>query len=204
MDQALAFITANADYAHWVVFGLLILAGFNVPVSEDLMIIISGVLAGTVVPQNLYKLFFAVFLGSYLSDWISYGLGRKFGKHLWDIPWFARFINKEKLSHVQKYFKKHGFLTLLLGRFIPFGVRNCIFLSAGMAKMPFLKFILGDGIACFISNTVLFSLSYTFAENYDLIIHHTKAFNTVIFSVFAVLIVLFFVRKYIKKKKNSL
>ena len=137
MEQILIFITENADYAHWVIFGLLMLAGFNVPVSEDLMIIIAGVLAGTVVPQNIYKLFLSVFLGSYLSDWISYWLGRKFGKHLWDIPWFARFINKEKLSQVQKYFKKHGFLTLLFGRFIPFGVRNCIFLSALLSVLSY-------------------------------------------------------------------
>ncbi len=201
MEQILAFITANADYAHWVVFGLLILAGFNVPISEDLMIIISGVLAGTVVPQNTYKLFTAVFLGCYLSDWIAYGLGRKFGKHLWDIPWFARFINQEKLSQVQKYFEKHGFLTLLFGRFIPFGVRNCIFLTAGMGRMSFLHFIIGDGIACFISNTVLFTLAYTFADNYEVIIQHTKSFNTVIFSLFALLIIAFFTIRFIKKRK---
>ncbi len=180
------------------------LAGFNVPISEDLMIIVSGVLAGTVVPQNTYKLFAAVFLGSYLSDWVSYGLGRKFGKHLWDIPWLARCINREKLSQVEKYFEKHGFLTLLFGRFIPFGVRNCIFLTAGMGRMPFLHFIIGDGIACFLSNTVLFSLAYTFAENYELIIHHTKAFNTAIFIIFALLITAFFVRKYLKRKNKKL
>ncbi len=200
MESILAFITENASYAHWAVFGLLILAGFNVPISEDLMIILSGVLAGTVVPENVYKLFIAVFLGCYLSDWIAYGLGRRFGKHLLDIPWFARFVDQKRMSQVQKYFSKHGFLTLLIGRFIPFGVRNCIFISAGMAKMPFLLFILGDGIACLISNSILFAISYTFAEMHEEIAKHLKTFNLAIFSLFATAICCFLIYRVIKKR----
>ena len=72
---------------------------------------------------------------------------------------------------------RYGFWTLLVGRFIPFGVRNCLFMTAGMARMPFLKFAVSDGIACFISSTVLFSLGYTLGKNQALLESCVWLFN---------------------------
>jgi membrane-associated protein len=134
MDSLFSFIQDHAQYAHWVVFGLLMLAGLNVPISEDLLIIISGVLASTVVPQNTWKLFMGVFLGAYLSDWVVYWIGRQWGSHLWRIPWFARIFQSKKLKQIELYYERYGILTLLVGRFIPFGIRNCLFATAGMGK----------------------------------------------------------------------
>src|SRR3990167_8358088 len=160
MDEIIQFIFAHAHQAHWIVFGALMLAGFNIPISEDLMIILSAVLAALVVPENTGKLFVAVFLGCYLSDWVVYWMGRLLGPKLWNLRWFAKIVDRKKLGQIQVYYEKYGFLTLLIGRFIPFGVRNCLFLTAGMGKMSFRKFIISDGIACITSNTVLFSTAY--------------------------------------------
>ena len=82
METLFEFIVSHAAHAHWIVFGALMLAGFNVPISEDLMIIVSALLAATVVPENTEKLFLAVFLGCYLSDWVSYWIGRTLGRRL--------------------------------------------------------------------------------------------------------------------------
>ena len=102
------------------------LAGLNFPISEDLLIIISGVLASTVVPENTWKLFLAVVLGAYLSDWIPYWLGRCFGPNLWKLRWFSRMIKPERLDQVRDYYSRYGILTLLVGRFIPFGVISSV------------------------------------------------------------------------------
>jgi len=151
-----AFFMAHAHYAHFVIFGLFMLAGLNIPISEDVLIIASGMLASTIVPENTWKLFLAVFLGAYLSDFIPYYLGRRFGHNLWNVRWFSRMVKPHRLEQIKHYYHKYGILTLLIGRFIPFGVRNCLFLSAGLGKMRFWKFAMSDGIACLISNTTLF------------------------------------------------
>lgn len=183
------FIFEHASYAHWIVFGALMLAGFNVPISEDLMIIFSAVLAATVVPENTAKLFAAVFLGCYLSDWVCYWIGRKLGPKLWNISWFAKTFDRKRIDQIQKYYAKYGFRTLLIGRFIPFGVRNALFLAAGLGKMHFGKFILSDGIACAISNTTLFLLAYHGSRNYQALIAGAKTFNLFLFSAFVVSII---------------
>lgn len=200
MDTIIQFIFENAQYAHWIVFGALMLAGFNVPISEDLMIIFSAVLAATVVPENTYKLFLGVFLGCYISDWVCYWIGRKFGPKLWNISWFAKTFDQKKIDQIHDYYAKYGFLTLMVGRFIPFGVRNGLFLTAGLGKMPFGRFLLSDGIACLLSNTVLFTLAYTVGKNYEALITTLKTFNIFLFSAFAVAIIGFI---WYKRKKKA-
>lgn len=189
MESIIQFIFEHAQYAHWIVFSALMLAGINVPISEDLMIIFSAVLAATVVPENTVKLFAGVFLGCYISDWVCYWIGRKFGPKLWDIRWFAKTFDKKKLDQIQGYYAKYGFRTLLLGRFIPFGVRNGLFLAAGLGKMPFGKFLISDGIACACSNTALFTLAYYGSRNYEALIQTLKTFNLFLFGAFVVSII---------------
>ena len=176
------------------------LAGFNIPISEDLMIIFSAVLAATVIPENTYLLFIAVFLGCYLSGWICYWIGRRFGPKLWNAQWFARAFERKRIDHIQEYYHKYGFWTLMVGRFIPFGVRNCLFLTAGLVKMHFGKFLLSDGIACVLSNTILFTLAFTVGKNYHSLISLLKIFNIFLFGAFVFAIIGYI---WYKRKKNA-
>ena len=199
MDLVIQFLFEHAQYAHWIVFCALMLAGLNIPISEDLMIILSAVLAATVIPENTYKLFMGVFLGCYLSDWVCYWIGRLFGPKLWHISWFAKTFDRKKIDQIHAYYAKYGFMTLVLGRWIPFGVRNALFLTAGLGRMPFHRFLVSDGIACLLSNTALFSLAYAVGKNYDTLISSLKAFNIFLFSAFAVAIIAFIWYKRRKK-----
>ena len=42
MESIINLIIEHASHAHWIVFSLLMLAGLNIPISEDLMIITTG------------------------------------------------------------------------------------------------------------------------------------------------------------------
>ena len=204
MDTVLQFIFEQAHNAHWVIFGLLLLSGLSLPISEDLLILTSGGLAATVVPENWLYLFLAVFFGCYLSDWICYFIGRKFGSKLWNFKWFAKAVDPKMLHQMEDYYAKYGFWTLLVGRFIPFGVRNALFLTAGISKMPFRKFILSDGIACFLSNSTLFSLAYFAGKNREILFTFLKTFNILIFTVFVMLIIalIWYKRKPTSRSKD--
>jgi membrane-associated protein len=201
MDTIIQIIFEHAPHAHWIIFGALMLAGLNIPISEDLMIILSATLAATVVPENTYKLFIAVFLGCYISDWVCYWIGRRLGPKLWNISWFAKTFERKKIDQIHSYYEKYGFWTLLIGRFIPFGVRNALFLTAGLGKMPFGKFLLSDGIACAFSNTALFTLTFFVGRNYAALLESVKTFNIFLFSAFVVLII--GVVWYKRRKKAS-
>lgn len=179
METLLQWASHHALYAHWIFFGVLLLSGLNLPISEDLIIIMSASLAATLVPENTLKLFAAVFLGCYLSDSLCYGLGRFLGPRL-------PAAKKKRVDQIQSYYAKYGFWTLLVGRFIPFGVRNALFLTAGLGKMSYRKFLFSDGIACALSNTTLFTLAYLAGKHHETLLANLKKFNIFLFLAFAV------------------
>lgn len=203
METFIHLLSTQALYAHWIFFFLLILAGFNLPISEDLIVLSSAVIAATVVPQNTYKLFVFVFLGCYLSDWIAYWIGRSLTPWLKRRRWLAKLVDNKRIFKVNEFYAKYGVSTLLFGRFIPFGIRNFLFMSAGMVRMHFGKFILVDGIACLLSNTIWFTLAYSFAENYPKIFAFMRRANIILFSAFIIFIISAICYKLYKRKKSS-
>jgi membrane-associated protein len=66
MEQLTEIISGHAHNAHWYIFIALILAGFNIPFSADLLILLAAILAATIVPENAWLLFGSVLIGCYL------------------------------------------------------------------------------------------------------------------------------------------
>ncbi|MGE5196641.1 MAG: DedA family protein [Anaerolineae bacterium] len=186
MDFLVNFILRHAHLAHWYIFGAVLLAGMNFPISIDLFIIIAAVLAATTVPEHTVHLFLSIFLGCYFSAWIAYWLGRLVGPKLQEKPFFSKILSLERLSKIKVFYEKWGFWALVVGRFIPFGIRNGIFMTTGMSKTPFLKFILRDLGACLIWSITCFFLFFTLGQNYQLLYHYAKTFNLLIFGAFSV------------------
>lgn len=196
------------QYPQWgyvIIFFALILAGCNMPVSEDLMILTTGFLASAVVPEHFFHLWVALFLGAYLGDWISYWTGRLLGNRILQIKWLKKWVNKERIDKMHLFYEKWGFIAFLVGRFIPFGFRNCLFVSAGMGHMSFKKFIIVDGIASLCSTAVGFYLAYTFGQHWKGLFEYLKGFDTIVWvivgSALAVLAGILGWLWYRKKKK---
>lgn len=200
MEKLIEFVVENAHLAHWFIFGGIVLAGFNIPISADLMVIVAAVLAATVVSEHTLLLFLSVFLGCYFSAWVAYWIGRKFGPQLLRFRFFQKILNPERMEKVRSFYEKHGFLTLLIGRFIPFGVRNGIFMSSGMSRVSFGKFILRDLFACLVWTSCSFSLFYLLGQNYKLLYSYAKTFNLLIFALFGVTVIGFI---WYKRKKKA-
>ena len=105
------------------------------------------------------------------------------------------------MEKIKQFYEKYGLWTLVVGRFIPFGVRNCIFMSSGMSKLHFGKFILMDAVACAVWCSSLFYLFYTLGQNYDVIWHYLKTFNLIVFAAFSVTVIGLIWYKIRKKPK---
>ncbi len=171
MEALLVWLCELGALAPLIIFALLVITGFSLPISEDLLLLASGALASTILPEYTIELFCAAFLGSFLSDCIAYGLGRFVGDKIYQMK------AQTKIARLAAFYKKYGVLTLFVGRCIPFGIRNGIFMSAGAAKMKFYKFLITDGIACFIFSALLFYLAYSCGKNYEALaasVHQTS------------------------------
>ena len=65
-------------------------------------------------------------------------------------------VKPESVDKVSHFYERFGIFTLIVGRFVPFGVRNALFLTAGLGRMGFMKFALSDLLAATISCSVYF------------------------------------------------
>ena len=197
------FILTHIGIAPYLVFALIILAGLNLPISTDVIIVLSAFIAGQLVPESYYPILTAIILGAYFSAWVSYWFGRLVGGKLIQYPFFARYFHQERLGKIQNFYQKYGFWVLLIGRFIPFGTRNGIFMSTGMSRASFTQFALRDAIACPMWAIIAFNIFYHLGVNYQLLIHYLKTFNLFIFGAFALVIINFIFYKRMKKRSNT-
>ena len=202
MESFILFVLDNATHAHLILFTLLMLAGLNIPFSEDFILIVGGMLGSTLLFQETTTLYIWLFLGCYLSSWEAYWLGRIFGEKLAHYRLFKKTLHPNRLKKIYNFYEKHAFLTLLIGRFIPFGVRNCLFMAAGIAKFPFFRFILRDLIPCLFSSLSIFSLGYTFGKNYQVLYEKLHHYQLILFLSSGVLAIGFILFQYRKKSKK--
>ncbi len=198
--NSIELIQEHAHHAHWFIFGGALLAGLNVPLSIDLLMIASAIIAATMIPEHTVHLFLAIWLGCLFSAWISYWVGRTVGSKLANRAPFRKILAPEKLERIKKFYQKFGVLTFIVGRFIPFGVRNCLFMSSGMSRIPFRQFAWRDGLACTIWSAICFGSFYALGKNIDLLYTRVKLLNALIFTAFVVTVIASF---WYKKKKQA-
>jgi membrane protein DedA with SNARE-associated domain len=71
----------------------------------------------------------------------------------------------DQLAFADKWFSKHGSLTIFLARLIP-GIRTLISFPAGAAKMPITKFLIYTTAGCILWNSLLIYVGYYLGKNW--------------------------------------
>lgn len=190
----------NIGYLPFISFGLLMLAGFNIPISEDIVVIMSGIIAGSYPNEvNPFYVYLGIYVGAYLGDFVSYFLGYFLGDKIFKIKFISKWVKPSLLEKVALYINSYGVFTLMVGRFIPFGIRNALFLTCGLSKMKFLKFALTDGFACLLSTGTSFTLSYFFG---NIVLDWVKKFQVTLLIAVLLMIGFYFLWRWIKKKEQ--
>src|SRR5260370_19980821 len=86
----------------------------------------------------------------------------------------ARFFPEAKRQRIERNFHRYGVNILLFGRLLP-TIRGPLFLTAGMMRLPLVRFLIADGLGAIIGNTLLFFLGFWFGDAFmDLIANVEK------------------------------
>jgi membrane protein DedA with SNARE-associated domain len=143
----------------------IILTGMGLPVPEEIFVIGAGIACNTGDLEPLIALA-ACLVGAVVGDCISYAIGYHFGRALLrDRHWFSRLLTVEREQWVEKRFEEHGLKAFLLARFAV-GFRSPMYMTAGILRIPFRKFLLVDTISAGIVVGVVFGLSFIFAAGF--------------------------------------
>jgi len=202
MFDIVAIISQYIEYYPLAAFIALILAGLNVPISEDL-IIITGALICQGNPSMLVPVFAATYAGVVISDYFPYILGSYIRKGTIKAKFLTELFSPRKIVRIHRYLDKYGIFTFIVGRFIPFGVRNTLFITSGLFGLRLRRFALYDTTAATISVSTLFFLAYHFG---DAVEKPFQAVGIVLFVLFLSMITFVVVniaRKILKKRESG-
>jgi membrane protein DedA with SNARE-associated domain len=158
MFETLLNFFQNSPLSLWGPFFVLILCGIGLPIPEDIVLIVAGVLAQDQA-RSWIEVALLMYAGVIGGDCITFFAGRHVGGWLLTSRWFQRIVSPAKQARVVDFFERYGAMGLFIGRFLP-GLRAPIFFTAGSMKVPFWKFLLFDGVAALISVPVFVWLGH--------------------------------------------
>ena len=138
------------------------MAGLGVPIPEEVPILAAGILSSQEVIRWWVALL-VCFAGVMLGDCTLYWIGHHWGERIleWRMTRFVLTVEREK--YVITMFHRHGIKILFSARFVA-GLRAAVFLTAGIVRIPFWKFVLADGVAALIGVPVGFGVAYLFTD----------------------------------------
>jgi len=199
MPNFYAILSGYIQYYPLAAFVCLLLAGCNIPISEDL-IIITGALLSEEKPFLLVPNLIAIYIGVIASDFIIYWIGTRVRKGSAKSSFFSGLIPEKAMEKMHNKLDKYGILTFIVCRFIPFGVRNTLFFTSGFFNLSPRVFALYDIIAAMISVNTLFFLAYFLGDDVK---RPIKIAGVVLFILLISGVIMLFVRIIVMWKRKK-
>jgi membrane protein DedA with SNARE-associated domain len=183
---AAAMFEGLMGYGYLGIILYMILTGCGFPMPEEVAIIAGGVLSAS--GQLHWGLTLgALLIGALAGDCVMYYIGRHFGRRLLNKnKLFNRMITPEREKKMEAMLAKHGVKVLLGARFLV-GVRGPMYLTAGILKVPFKRFVLADFFCATLVVTLFFGISYVYGAKIAQIIRDGEGWLTIIVLTVAVL-----------------
>jgi len=172
----------------------LLAAGLGLPLPEDIPLILAGLVVrktdGLLLPMILTGL-----AGVLVGDSILFYMGRRYGPGIVERRWFRRIAKPWLLEKAREKYRDHGAKILFAGRFMP-GLRSMLFLTAGVFKVPYWKFLLFDGSAALISVPVWILAGWHFSAQIDKVFAGARIATIVILILLGVALVVWILWEY--------
>lgn len=170
-----------------LVFGILLLCGFGLPIPEDVTLFAGGLLAYYGV-CDLYVMILVGLAGVMFGDSTMWYLGHRYGRRMMRQAFFKKLLPDERIQAASKRLNKKGAKRILFfGRFMP-GLRAPIYFTSGMLHVPFPRFFIMDFLAALLSVPAVIGAVYYFGDELDLVIRWIKKIEHGIIFVVLVLV----------------
>jgi membrane protein DedA with SNARE-associated domain len=145
------------------VFLILLATGLGLPIPEELPIAIAAMMARWEV-MHWWGALLSCLGGVLAGDMLLYTLGRHFGRRILKWPTARRILTPDREKRVMEAYHRHGLKFVVMARLI-MGLRAAAFLTAGLVRVPFPRFLLVDVTAVLVSVPISFGVAYAIADS---------------------------------------
>ena len=150
------------------IFAVLLLGSLGVPIPEEMAVIAAAVLSH----EGIVRWWLALpvcLLGVLSGDIVLYWVGRYWGENVLNWPTVRLVLTPTRVQWLQAAYRRNAIKTIVTARLV-MGLRAAAFLTAGMARVPFWKFIVTDTGAAALGVPFLFGLAYFFMDEITAIV----------------------------------
>ncbi|MBS0616808.1 MAG: DedA family protein [Spirochaetes bacterium] len=191
----------HEPYSYLLVFGILLLCGFGLPIPEDITLIAAGLMA-YYGKANVFVMIGVGLVGVMLGDGAMFQIGKRVGYRVFEWKWMAKIMHADRLESVKDKLQNHGYKVIFSARFMP-GVRSLVFLSSGALGIPFRVFLFFDGLAALISVPSIVYSCYFFGDQINKAVNVIKSVEHGIIAVIGIALVYFLVKFFLKKIREK-
>ncbi|KRL91277.1 VTT domain-containing protein [Lactobacillus kalixensis] len=167
---------------------------------DSLIFAASAMAANPRYQLNIWVIYLVVTLAAIIGDTVNYHLGywstHAGQKH----SWFNKLINQKNRLAAEKFFERHGPITIVVGRFIPF-IRTFVPFISGGSKMHYGRFITYNIVGGILWTGLFTTIGYFFG-NIPFVKDHFSMIVIAIILVSVVPIIIVALRKRISLKKE--
>ncbi len=152
------------------VFAILLGASLGIPIPEEVPIITAAVLS----QQQLVRWWIALpvcILGVLSGDVALYWSGHHWGDRVLRWRMVRMVLDADRAERLTAAYRRHAVKTIVVARHV-MGLRPAAFLTAGIARVPFWKFLLTDSIAATLGVPVGFGVAYFFTDQLEDVVAH--------------------------------
>jgi membrane protein DedA with SNARE-associated domain len=201
----IAFLESTlGSYGYFVVFFAIMVESMGIPFPGETALIIASAYAARTGDLNIYWVIAASAAGAIVGDNFGYWIGREGGRKL--IIKYGKFVGltDDRYQKAQEYLKKHGGKAVFFGRFVSVA-RTWIAVLVGAHHLNWTQFFIYNVLGGIVWASIFGTLGYVFGENLPYLEKIIKDVGIAV-SVLVVigLIVLIYLRKRSKKKKEAL
>ncbi len=171
-------LIAYSPYAG--ILAALTLGSLGAPIPEEIPIVTAGMLARHEVVRWWVALPLCL-VGVLSGDIVLYWAGRHWGDQVLKLRPVRYILDPVRRQKLTAGYRKHGLIIVFAARHV-MGLRAAAFLTAGIARIPFWKFLAADGAAAGYGVPLNFGLAYLFADRvHDLLadVHRVDRWITV-------------------------
>jgi len=175
------------SYGYLAVGGLLFLEDFGIPVPGETILIAAAVYAGA-GQLNIVVVVLIGFLAALLGDNVGFAIGHFGGRAL--VLRFGRyvFLTAERLDKAEGFFTRHGGKVVTIARFVE-GLRQANGIVAGLAKMPWRRFLVFNALGAAIWVGTWSAVGYLAGNHLDAIYAQVKRYELYLLIALAVIVV---------------
>ena len=200
LQEILTYIsTLDTGYIYLILFFFAFIENVFPPSPSDVVVIIGATLISS-TSAGFIPILLITSIGSALGFILMYLVGNFFGDKILRSG-KLKFISPESLDSTSKWFNKYGYYLILVNRFLP-GTRSVISFFTGIHKLKVSKTFLFALISAFAWNVVIIFMGMELGKNVALIDKYLSTYSTIIILLTAVVIFIFVVRYFLKKRKS--